>query len=139
MKLIDEYARKETALYEAVNDNAKRVLNELKKYMQYPEISIEEFLTTGDIQENRKVLGSQELADELEFYLERIKANKEKGLSVEICQGDIREFLRFSFNSLDSRLDERYLPAPSRGRRVYTGQTEQPGPNPGFYEWKFKR
>ena len=120
-------------VYDLVPNKTRGALDSLRKYMESPERSYGEFLI-GNSDEIRKILKSPEFIDELKAYLARIKVNKDKGLDITIKQGDIYEFMRASFTKLDDRAKRTcFLEPVSKGRRVYTGQTEQPGPNPGFY------
>lgn len=116
-----------------VSNNSRGVLNSLVDYMDSPEISFSEFLI-GESRQIKEILKSPDFERELQGYLKRIQVNEKKGLDVRIHPQDIFEFMRSSFVELDSRRYDGFLPPRDIGRRVYTGQTEQPGSNPGFYK-----
>ncbi len=118
-------------VYQLVSDEGKKYLEALRGYMESPAESFSEFLE-GNPEQIRGILASDEFVDELRSYIGRIQNNERQGLEVTIHPKDIYEFMRFSFTRLDDRkVDDcsGLLPPPHRGRRVYTGQTEQPGSN----------
>lgn len=126
--------KKTPKIYELISDEAKQILEVLRDYMKSPDRSLSEFLEIWDPKQIKRILKSSEFFQELKAYLDRIQINKKKGENVTINPGDIKEFMRYAFSELDCRLHvSSFLPSPSRGRRVYTGQTEQPGPNPGYH------
>jgi hypothetical protein len=78
--------------------------------------------------------GAKYVFSELRKYEERIFANSNKGVDVRVGFEDLADVLDVERGYALTRNVE----TPKfkfEGRRVYTGQTEQPGPNPGYYKF----
>ena len=114
--------------------NGKEIIKAFKKLEQYsrrPEELLGEFIVLERRLETLEAHNlPRRLKDAMESYAERLKVNRDRGLSAQINPGDLKISFTFEFSELDTS------PSPSGpdnvGRRVYTGQTEFPGSNPGY-------
>ncbi len=124
----------------------------LQPHMQTPEDCLRALVQTADsasLKQRKKALGissvkpfsdtdiirvGPQLAKSLREYAERVREQSQTR-QVPVEPSDLEYFV------LETLANARLIyrkPAglvPSLGRRPYTGQTEQPGENPGHYSW----
>jgi hypothetical protein len=125
-------------IYGVVGKDVQESLRQLEAFMENPSETISAFTNlryyATSEEELYRILKGEEFAEEINEYVERLKINKEKGLDVSVEFLDIVKFMKYAFRELDSKVDPNSIRYPGQcGRRVYTGQSEQPGPNPGYY------
>ncbi len=126
-------------LQEAQVAELRRIYGELggievakSRYMENPDDSFQELVSSTGYKKGLNQKWFEHLVREnnvpqyLRDYKARIEANFARGIDVRIEQNDIREVLLYEIPKLQCH---RAQYVAGRGRRVFTGQTEQAGSN----------